>query len=117
MPWLKLSQNITYAHHDLEIIVVIRHTAKSSNIEAHMLLYDRFVLKYFDNCISIQTISIEILCTGVYSFKNAGMGKSRLTVIIQINNTMIYKVHGPPNNINYTFIIIYTMINKKIMQE
>lgn len=50
MPWLKLSQNITYAHHDLEIIGVIRYTAKSSNIEAHMLLYDRFVLKYFDNC-------------------------------------------------------------------
>lgn len=107
MPWLKLSQNIIYAHHDLEIIVVIRHTAKSSNIEAHMLLYNRFVLKYFDNCISIQTISFEIWCRGIHSFKNTDMGKSRLTVMIYINNTMICKVHGPPNNINYTFIIIF----------
>lgn len=43
MVLLKLSQKITYAHHDFEIMVVIRHAAKYPNIETHMLLYDRFV--------------------------------------------------------------------------
>ena len=47
MVLLKVPQNIISAHHDFAIILVIRHMAKSSNTEAHMLLYDRFVFKIF----------------------------------------------------------------------
>lgn len=43
----KATQNIISAYHDFEIMLVIRHTTKSYNIEAHMLLYDRFVFKIF----------------------------------------------------------------------